>query len=104
MGDLSVNNYNELKFEELNRNNMTFFANSSENKLFLLEELLKLNNNICSMELNKRCKYSDIKLFNNELKKLNMIKIIGSDSHDIDSDLYDNIDFYKLAKEILIIF
>lgn len=98
MGDLSVNNYNELKLDELNRNNITIFAHPSENKLFLLEELLKLNDNICGMELNKRCKYSDIKLFNNELKKLKMIKIIGSDSHDIDSDLYDNIDFYKFAK------
>lgn len=97
-GDLSVNNYEELKMEELNKNNITFVAHPSENKLFLLEDLLKLNDNVCGMEFNKRCKYSDVKLFDDELKKLKMIKIIGSDSHDIDSDLYDDIEFYRFDK------
>lgn len=98
MGDLSVNDYDELKLDELNKNNMTFFAHPSENKLYLLEKLLAVNNNICGMELNKRCKYSDIKNFNDKLERLNMLKIIGSDSHDIDSNLYDDIKFYEISK------
>lgn len=101
MGDLSVNDYGELKLNELNKNNITFFAHPSENKLYLLEKLLKINNNICGMELNKRCKYSDVKNFNEQLERLNMLKIIGSDSHDIDSNLYDDIEFYEISKTYL---
>lgn len=97
-GDLSVNHFNELKLFELNRDNLTFFAHPSEDKLDLLNNLLKLNPNICGMEFNKRCKYTNSKLFFKKQRELNMIKIIGSDIHDIDSDLYHNLDFYKHSK------
>ena len=98
-GDLSVNHFNELKLFELNRDNLTFFAHPSEDKLDLLNNLLKLNPNICGMEFNKRCKYNDPKLFFKKQKELNLIKIIGSDIHDIDSDLYQNLDFYNHSKD-----
>lgn len=98
-GDLSVNHFNELKLFELNRDNLTFFAHPSQDKLDLLNNLLKLNPNICGMEFNKRCKYNDPKLFFKKQKELNLIKIIGSDIHDIDSDLYQNLDFYNHSKD-----
>lgn len=102
VGDLSVNNFGELKLEQLNKNNLTIFAHPSENKLSLLNNLLLLNNNISSMELNRRCKYIDINNFYNKLNELNMLLIKGSDSHDIDSDLYDELDFYDIdSKKVL---
>ena len=61
-----------------------------------------LNNNISSMELNRRCKYIDINNFYNKLNELNMLLIKDSDSHDIDSDLYDELDFYDIdSKKVL---
>ena len=102
VGDLSVNNFGELKLEQLNKNNLTIFAHPSENKLSLLNNLLLLNNNISSIELNRRCKYIDINNFYNKLNELNMLLIKGSDSHDIDSDLYDELDFYDIdSKKVL---
>ena len=96
IGDLSVNNFNELKLDEINRDYLTIFAHPSEDRLDLLQDLLKINNNVLGMELNKRCKYKKEKLFYDKLKKLDMLLIKGSDSHDIDSDLYDDIDFYNI--------
>ena len=101
MGDLSVNKYDELRLDELNKKYFTIFAHPSDDKLHLLKHLLELNNNISGIELNKRCKYESITNFYKQQKQLNLIKIIGSDSHDIDSDLYDDINFYKYSKDEL---
>ena len=101
-GDLSVNKYNELKLNELNKEYFTAFAHPNDNKLYLLNHLITLNNSICGIELNKRCKYEDINNFYKKKEELDLLKIIGSDSHDIDSDLYNDIIFYKYSnKELL---
>lgn len=50
------------------------------------------------LEFNKQTKYSDVNLFYSKADELNMIKIIGSDSHTIDSLWYDDINFYKANK------
>lgn len=100
-GDLSVNNYNELKLEELNRNHLTVFAHPSQEKLDLINDLLKINDNICGMEFNKQCNYSNSMLFFDKAKELDMIQIIGSDSHTLDNILYKDMDFYVASKKEL---
>lgn len=102
VGDLSVNSFGALKLEELNKNNLTIFAHPSENKLSLLNDLLLLNDNVSGMELNKRCKYSDINNFYDKLSELNMLLTKGSDAHDISSNLYDDMDFYNVDKKKII--
>lgn len=97
-GSLSVNNYSELKLEQLNKNYITFFAHPSESRLDMLEYLKKINYNISGMEYNRQCKYSSASVFYEKANKLNMIQIIGSDSHSLDSALYDDINFYKADK------
>ena len=101
-GDLSVNKFNQLKLYELNRENPTFFAHPSEDKLNLLNSFMELNPNICGIELNKRCKYTDLKLFYDKQKELKLIKIIGSDIHDLESDLYEDIYFYEYEKKEMV--
>lgn len=97
MGDLSVNNFGELQLESLNDKSITVFAHPSEDKLYLLKKLKKKNNNVCGMELNKRCLYKDIDSFYKVQKELNMIKLVGSDLHDIDDlSLYSDMSFYKI--------
>lgn len=100
-GSLSVNNYNQLKLENLNKNHITIFAHPSENKLNLMNKFQILNNNICGMEFNKQSMYSNSKLFYNKANELNMIKIIGSDSHTLDSVWYEDINFYMADKKEL---
>lgn len=97
-GSLSVNNYNELKLEQLNKNHITFFAHPNENRLDMLERFKKLNSNISGMEYNKQCNYSSASVFYKKANELNMIQIIGSDSHSIDSSWYDDMNFYRADK------
>ena len=97
-GSLSVNNYNELKLEQLNKNHITFFAHPNENRLNMLEKLKKLNSNISGMEYNKQCNYSSPLVFYKKANELNMIQIIGSDSHNLDSSWYNDMSFYMADK------
>lgn len=107
MGDLSVNNYNELTLEELNKDNLTIFAHPSDDKLYLLKELLKLNENICGIEFNKQSYYKKSKDFFDTAKQLNLSYVIGSDSHTTDSEWYNDMDFYcyssKYIKKIILL-
>lgn len=98
IGSLSVNNYNELKLEQLNKNYITFFAHPNEKKLDLLKSFQKINSNISGMEYNKQCQYSSPSVFYKKANELNMIQIIGSDSHSFDSSWYDDMSFYKADK------
>lgn len=98
-GSLSVNSYGQIKVEELNKKYYTFFAHPTESSLKVVDEIIKKNDNIIGMELNRRCEYSNIDKFNEILIKNDMLKIIGSDSHDSSLKFYDNIDFYKIESE-----
>ena len=98
IGSLSVNNYNELKLEQLNKNHITFFAHPNENRLDMLEKFKKLNSNISGIEYNKQCNYSSPSVFYKKANELNMIQIIGSDSHSLDSSRYDDMIFYRADK------
>lgn len=97
-GSLSVNNYNQLKIEELNKNHITFFAHPNEDKLHIMDNV---NENICGMEYNKQSYYSDPNVFFEKAKELNKITVIGSDSHTVDSKWYEDINFYKANKNEL---
>lgn len=98
IGGLSVNNYNELKLEQLNKNYITFFAHPNEKNLDLLKSFQKINSNISGMEYNKQCQYSSPSVFYKKANELNMIQIIGSDSHSLDSSWYDDMSFYRADK------
>lgn len=98
-GSLSVNNFNELRIEQLNKNYITIIAHPNESKLNIIHKLQRINNNISGMEYNKQTTYSDSSIFFNMLNKLNMIYVIGSDSHENNSIWYNDMEFYKLKTE-----
>lgn len=97
MGDLSVNYYNQLNLHKLNNKNITFIAHPSENKLHLIDDIIK-KYKIYGIEHNKRCKYKDCSNLYKKIKKYNMLKIVGSDSHNYYNDLYNDMDFYKYTR------
>ncbi len=99
VGDLSVNNYGELKLGEINKNNLTIFAHPTENKLYLLKDFVKINNNIKGIEDNTRNEYKDHNNFIVCQKELGLIRTVGSDIHDLDSDLYNDMSLYKMNKQ-----
>lgn len=97
-GSLSVNQFNQLKIEQLNKNHLTIVAHPNEEKIDIINNMLRLNNNISGMEFNKQTKYSDSKIFFDKLRELNMIQVIGSDSHSLDSLWYEDMSFYVANK------
>ena len=101
-GSLSVNSYGQPKIEEINKVFKTVFAHPSEKSLKVVEEILKNNNNIVGLELNIRNNYEHISKFNSLLKKYNLIKTLGSDSHDNKLTFYEDMNFYEMSnKDIL---
>ena len=97
-GSLSVNNFGELKIEEINNRHLTIFAHPNENRLPFMNKAFKLNPNISGMEMNRQSIYSDDKLFYDKAKEINAITILGSDSHAKDSPWFDDINFYSADK------
>lgn len=100
-GCLSVNYFGELKVEELNKKYLTFVAHPSQEKLDCINKLIELNNNICGIEYNKQCKYTKPELFFSKVRELNLLKIVGSDSHSLDSEWYNDLSFYHMDKNEL---
>lgn len=101
-GSLSVNSYGQPKIEDINKVFKTVFAHPSEKSLKVVEEIIKNNNNIVGLELNIRNNYEHISKFNSLLKKYNLIKTLGSDSHDNKLIFYEDMSFYKMSnKDIL---
>lgn len=99
-GSLSVNSYGQLKIEELDFDYPLFWAHPTESKLNVVEDQLELNDKIMGLEANKRNEYNNMTNFNSLLKKYNLYKIIGSDSHDNLGEFYKEMSYYKInAKE-----
>jgi len=95
-GSLSVNSFGQLHIGELNEKYHIYFAHPEEKSLKVVEDIIKSKSNIVGMELNIRSEYENIDNFYQVLNKYNMIKTIGSDSHDASLKFYDNLDFYKI--------
>lgn len=100
-GSLSVNNYGELKIEDLNRNHITILAHPNEDKMHTINGIIERNSNICGLEFNKQSKYENAKVFFDKLKECNLMMIIGSDSHSNDSEWYEDMDYYVMDKKEL---
>lgn len=101
-GSLSVNSYGQLKINELNEKYLTFFAHPEEKKLKEVEEIIKNKKSIVGLEYNYRNKYEDISKLNRILKKYQLLKIIGSDSHDNSMEFYQNKEYYQIdSKQML---
>lgn len=94
-GCLSVNNYGELKLNEINENHLTVFAHPNEDKLCIMRLFQNINPNIKGLELNRQNNYKNVSEFYEIIDDLKMFYITGSDSHSFDNNLYDDMAFYK---------
>lgn len=95
-GSLSVNSYGQLRIEELNTKFKTFFAHPTESKLSVVEDILKNKPSVIGLEKNIRNEYSDICSFEKLIRKKNLYKIIGSDSHDDSLKFYEDMSYFKI--------
>ncbi len=98
-GSLSVNSYGQLKIEELNNNYKIIFAHPEEKKLDIAGEIINNNPRIIGAEKNIRSDYEDRNNFDNFVKELDLIKIIGSDTHDNSGEFYEDMGFYLISNE-----
>ena len=101
-GSLSVNSYGQLKIEELNNNYKIFFAHPEEKKLEIVKEIINNNPRIIGAEKNIRSEYEDRSNFDNLIKELSLLEIVGSDSHDNSGEFYQDMEFYLIDSKKLL--
>lgn len=95
-GSLSVNSYGQPRIEDLNTTFRCCFAHPEEKKLDVVKKILDDNQNIIALEQNIRSSYEDINNFNNLVTSRNLIRLVGSDTHDSLMKFYSDMDYYKI--------
>ena len=98
-GSLSVNSYGQLKIEDINEKYNIYFAHPTEKSLEIVDNIVKKKNNIVGLEMNIRNNYENIDNFYKILNDNNLIKIIGSDSHDSSLKFYQDMDYYLIDSD-----
>lgn len=94
-GSISVNSYGQLKIEEIDQKYLTVFAHPTESKLDVVNEIIK-STGISAIEINVRNKYENISKLYDMIKENNLMITKGSDNHELNSGLYDNLDFFEI--------
>ena len=94
-GSISVNSYGQLKIEEIDQKYLTVFAHPTESKLDVVNEIIK-SNGISTIEINVRNKYENISKLYDMIKENKLMITKGSDNHELNSSLYDNLDFFEI--------
>lgn len=95
-GNLSVNNYGQIRFEDLNRKYITVFAHPNENKLEILSKYFYQNQIVDGIEINKRNRHCEKDKILKFVRSHNMFYTIGSDDHGDHLYTYEDINYYKL--------
>ena len=101
-GSLSVNSYGQMKVDEITNKYKIFFAHPTEKSLKTVEKIIKNNKNIIGLEENIRNQYININNFYDIISKYNLLRIIGSDSHDDKCTYYNNMEYYLIDSEYLL--
>lgn len=94
-GSISVNSYGQLKIEEINKKYLTVFAHPTESKLDVVSRIIK-NTGIKAVEINIRNKYEDINKLYDIIRMNDLMITKGSDNHQLNSNLYDDLDFFEI--------
>ena len=98
-GSLSVNSYGQLHIEDIDNKYKLFYAHPTENRLSVVKKDIRNNKKIIGLEQNIRNNYENIENFNNLIKEMNLLKIIGSDSHDNTFQFYEDMEYYKIKSD-----
>jgi len=101
-GSLSVNSYGQMKVDEITNKYKIFFAHPTEKSLKTVEKIIKNNKSIIGLEENIRNKYININNFYDIISKYNLLRIIGSDSHDSKCTYYKDMEYYLIDSEYLL--
>ena len=95
-GSLSVNSFGQLKIDELNNKYPTYFAHPTGVKLDVVEKIIDSKKSIIGLEENIRNIDPRKEEFNKLLEKKNLIRIVGSDSHNSSCEYYNDMLFYEI--------
>lgn len=98
-GSLSVNSFGQIKIDELNEKYPTYFAHPTGNKLNVVAKIIQNKISIIGLEENIRNENPCTEEFNQLLSKMELNKIVGSDSHDSSLKYYDDMEFYKVNSQ-----
>ena len=100
-GSLTVDNYGQIGIFDLVDCGLNIFAHPNHKKLFLINELRDV---IDGLEINYRSLQHENDMVNKSILNNNILKTIGSDSHNLLDKYYNNQEFYNLTYEELLNF
>lgn len=93
-GSLSVNQYDQVKVEELENCGINILAHPNEELVSLYSKYSKV---FSGMELNYRSTALENETCEKEASRLCVLKTRGSDSHHLKDPFYDDISFYRVS-------
>jgi len=97
-GSISVNSYNQIRIEDINKKYPLVFAHPNSDKMDIVEKIIINNKNFKGIENNISNKNEDINKINELNKKYNLALTKGTDTHK--EYLYDN-NLLEVTKEEL---
>lgn len=100
-GSLSVNEYGQVKIDDLVNTGVNILAHPNKKRISCVE---MLTNIVSGLELNMRSPESLNELVNRKSENMNLLVTKGSDSHSCDEFSYDNMSLYKMKRQDLIRF
>lgn len=97
-GSLSVNEFGQIDIKDLNNSGINILAHPDDSKLHLINGATDI---LAGLEINFRSRKEANKNVLNKVRELSSLITIGSDSHDVSNNSYDDIEFYCLSHEDL---
>ncbi|MBN1604000.1 MAG: PHP domain-containing protein [Chitinispirillaceae bacterium] len=93
-GNFTINEYGQVTIDQLKNCGMNVLAHPGKDKIDLLDGLTDV---LTGLELNYRSTDVTNNLVADKIDYLSLITTIGSDSHSVTDDLYDDLSFYKFS-------
>lgn len=101
-GSLSVNNYGQLRLEDINDKFDIYFAHPNYDKLDVVNKMIKSKKNIIGVEKNIRNHNPNHNILEEYAKNNNLNLILGSDSHDATGTFYEDMNFFRIKSKYII--
>lgn len=95
-GSLSINDFGQISIESLNANGITVWAHPNEDKLYLIDDIMKFKCKVSGIELNVRNIHACNKCLKEICMKYGLFYTVGSDNHGTKTNLYKESSCYRL--------
>lgn len=100
-GSLSVDEYGQVSIYNLNSDGVTVFAHPEHEKVHLIKDIKHCAGGFWGIELNFKSKHEFFDELIDVANQEHLYLIKGSDGHNTNEPVYEDLDYYKISIEIL---